>query len=172
MRGNFPSGRQNLVDAKSRFLSFRKNREVVIGHAEDFAEHADDFVSVERIGHDREKRGQPRVGRAVAFDIALRLDRHGKIDAPQRRRHRLQPGFARTKNRDLAPGIGRQFLQPGVLDPAREIFRFDPRLLIILQLLSFRQQLFRVQRYANDRAGKNVRAWLQFDEAHLPSFFI
>ena len=167
MRGNFPSNRQDLVDAKSRFLRFSKNREIVIGHAENFAEHADDFVGVERVGHDRKKRGQPRIGRAVAFHIALRLDRHWQTGAPQCRRHRLQPGFARAKNCHLAPRIRRKFSQPRVRDPSREILCFDARPLIILEFSSFRQQLLRDQGHANDSSGKNFRTRLQFDEAHL-----
>ena len=148
-------------------MRFGKNGKVVIGHPEDFAEHADDFVGVKRIGHDREERSQPGIGRAVAFHIALRLDRHGQANASQCRCHRLQPGFARTKNRHLAPRIGRKLFQPRVLDPSREIFRFDARLLIILQFFSFWQQLLRDERHANDSSGKNFRTRLQFDEAHL-----
>jgi len=53
----------------------------VIGRAEDLAQDADDFVGIERVGHDRKKRGQPRISRAVAFDIVFRLDRYRQIYA-------------------------------------------------------------------------------------------
>ncbi|PYI46963.1 MAG: hypothetical protein DMF10_08010 [Verrucomicrobia bacterium] len=52
------------------------------------------------------------------------------------------------------------------------MFRFDACLLVILKFFSFRQQFFCDKRHANDFPWKNVRARLQFDEAHLPVLVI
>ena len=68
--------------------------------------------------------------------------------------------------RDLAPGRGAQFFEAGLLDPTRELHRFDFRLLIILQ---FHPGLERVgfERETNHLSGQDIRPRLQFHERHL-----
>src|SRR5205085_12651088 len=57
-RRNHAGRGQLLVDPKSRrTLALGEDRKIVVGNSKDFAQHADYFVGVPRIGHDCAKRG-------------------------------------------------------------------------------------------------------------------
>ena len=98
---------------KLRAVSVRKKREILIGDTEDFTQHADDLVTVERIRHDRAKRRQPGVRGMVALQIALGLNRNRHAEFAQLDCHHAQPRLARAENRDVTPGIRAQILVAG-----------------------------------------------------------
>ncbi len=52
----------------------------VIGDAKDFAQDTHNFVVRVGIHHDREERGQPRVGWVFRAEIGFRLHLRGKAD--------------------------------------------------------------------------------------------
>ena len=113
----------------------------MIGNAEDFTQHADDLVAVERVRHDRAKRRQPGVRGMVALQIALGLNRDRHVEFAQFDCHRAQPGLAWAENRDIAPGIRPQIFVTGFLDPRRQRRRRDFRFPVLLQFV-FRQEIF------------------------------
>ena len=121
-----------LIDAKARPGAVGKDREIVIGKTENFAQGTDDFVGIARIGHDRAERCQPGVGRVIALHVAFRLDRRRHPNATQRRGHHAQPKFSRTQYRHVTPGTCAQLFMAGCLDPGRQGLGFANGFLIIL----------------------------------------
>ena len=113
----------------------------MIGDTEDFTQHADDLVTVERVRHDRAQRREPGVRGMVAFQIALGLNRDRHVEFAQFDCHRAQPGLAWAENRNIAPGIRPQIFVTGFLDPRRQRRSSDLRFPVLLQFV-FRQEIF------------------------------
>ncbi len=66
-------GRDWLFDLKTRAVPLGENGEIVVGDAVNLAKHADDFVAIARLDQDDAQRGEPRVGRRIGLEVALRL---------------------------------------------------------------------------------------------------
>ena len=87
---------------------------------------------------------------------------------PQAAAEGLEPFFAGTENGHIAPGLGPEFGQSGVLQPFPKLARFLGGFARVRNFPALvRSQVRRLQVETNHLPGQNLRPRIQLDECDL-----